>query len=419
MEVNWEQRYAGRVDRMTGSAVRELLQVAERPEVISFAGGFPAPEIFPVDELARAAQQILANLGAWALQYGATEGYSPLREWIADHLRRDGVAVAPENVLITTGSQQALDLLGKIFVGPGDRVVVESPTYLAALQAWSAYEATFLAAPSDDDGIVVRDLDALLRTAPKFVYCLPNFQNPRGVTLALERRERLVELAGRHRVPIVEDDPYRALRFEGSHLPRLLAIDARRRSDDSAYRGDVIYVGTFSKVLAPGLRVGWVVAAPEVIGKLAQAKQSADLHTATFNQMLVYELARSGFLERHTPVIVRSYRERRDALLGALREHFPRDVRWTHPRGGMFVWVTLPEGVDAEELLGAAIARKVAFVPGRSFHPDGRGANTLRLNFTNAPPEKLREGVVRLARVLPSLTSAGGSSSGRARRTPP
>jgi len=398
---DWEQKFASRVDRMTGSAIRDLLRLAERPDVISFAGGLPAVDVLPAEEVERASQRILRNLGSWALQYGATEGYLPLREWIAGTMSQEGIPITVDNVLITTGSQQALDLLGKIFVGPGDWIAVESPTYPAALQAWSAYEGEFLPIPSDERGMILDQLEEQLAAGPKFLYCLPNFQNPRGVTLVAERRENLVAVATRAGVPIVEDDPYRDLRFEGDHLPRLLAIDAQRRGvGENSYRGGVIYVSSFSKILSPGIRVGWLIAAPEVIRRLVLAKQSTDLHTSTFNQMLAYDLARTGYLVRHIPTIVHAYRERRDVMLAALREHFPPNVRWTHPQGGMFIWVTLPEDYDAQVLLGEAIARKVAFVPGASFHVDGRGANTLRLNFTNATPERIREGIARLGCVL-------------------
>jgi 2-aminoadipate transaminase len=400
MGISWETHFARRAQRMTSSAIRELLKVTEQPDFISFAGGLPAPEIFPVEEVAAASRRILRKRGATALQYGATEGYRPLRELVAEEMTRDGVPATADNVLITTGSQQALDLLGKIFIDPGDRVLVESPTYLATLQAWSCYGADYVEAPSDEEGVNPEKLGAALRPHPKLLYCLPNFQNPRGVTLSASRRERLVEVAARHRLPIVEDDPYRALRFEGEHLSRLIALEAERQEGGAPYDGNIIYLSTFSKILSPGLRVGWVVAAPAVIAKLTQAKQGTDLHTATFNQMLAYDLLRSGFIARHTHEIVRTYRERRDAMLEALDAHFPEGVHWTRPEGGMFLWVTLPEGVDAADILREAIAHKVAFVPGAPFHASGGHANTLRLNFSNATPEKIAGGIARLGIVL-------------------
>lgn len=400
MQLDWTQRYSQRVRSMKSSAVRELLKLTEQPDVISFAGGLPAPDAFPVAEIAAAAQRILTETGPTALQYGTTEGYTPLRQLIAEKMRAEGIAVSFENVLITTGSQQALDLIGKVFVDPGDSVLVESPTYLAALQAWRAYGATFVPIAADSDGI---RLDALAATlegqSAKFLYSQPNFQNPAGVTLPLERREALVTLAARHGIPIVEDDPYGMLRFEGEQLPRLVAIATHRTSTPNR-TGGVLYLGTCSKVLAPGLRVGWVVAEAEVLARLTLAKQSADLHTATLNQMLVYELWHTGVIERHTPTIVSMYRERRNAMLAALSEHFPPGARWTEPRGGMFLWVTLPEPVNATDLLSDALAEKVAFVPGEAFHADGSGRNTLRLNFSNSTPERIHEGIARLGRVL-------------------
>lgn len=399
MAFSWNEHFAERTARMTSSAIRELLKVTEQPDFISFGGGLPAPEVFPIAEVAEAAGRILCERGAQALQYGATEGYRPLRDWVAARMTREGLPITAENVLITTGSQQALDLLGKVFIDPGSRVLVESPTYLAALQAWNAYGAEYAQVPADGDGMHTAGLERLLRAHPRFVYCLPNFQNPGGVTLPLARRERLVALAAKHGVPVVEDDPYRELRFEGEHLPRLIQLDAARR-DESPYAGNVIYTTTFSKILSPGLRVGWVIAAREVIAKLTQAKQGTDLHTAVFNQMIAYELASTGFLERHTKLIVRTYRERRDAMLAALAEEFPASVTWTRPQGGMFLWVTLPVGLDAADLLRDAIEQKVAFVPGAPFHTDGSGANTLRLNFSNASPETIREGIGRLGKAL-------------------
>lgn len=413
MPISWEQRFAQRTRLMHGSAIRELLKVTERPDFISFAGGLPAPEVFPVAEVAAAAQQILQQQGAQALQYGATEGYRPLREFIAQQMAEEaGFPVSSENVLITTGSQQALDLLGKILVDPGDTLLVESPTYLAALQAWNAYGARYQEVAADEQGLQLEALESALAAAPKFLYTVPNFQNPSGITLSLERRERLVEIARRAGLPIVEDDPYRELRFEGEHLPRVFDLDGQRQAGAADYAGDVIYINTFSKVLAPGLRVGWIVADAELIGKLTQAKQGTDLHTAMLSQMLAYELARSGFIKQHLPTIIHAYRERRDAMLAALAEHFPQGVRWTRPQGGMFLWVTLPSGIDTEEALRAAIEQKVAFVPGTSFHPAGGGSHTMRLNFSNARPEMIYEGIARLSKVLqPYLESRKGVGS--------
>lgn len=401
MGIPWEQHFAQRTRSMSSSAIRELLKLTEEPEFISFAGGLPAPEVFPIAEVAAVTERLLKTRGAQALQYGATEGYRPLREWVAEQMSATGFPVSVENVLITTGSQQAIYLLGKIFLDPGDLALVESPTYLAALQAWNSFGARYLELPSDDQGIISDALDRMPVAGSNLLYTVPNFQNPAGTTLALERRVRLVEAAQRYSFPIVEDDPYRHLRFEGRHLPRLITLDGKQQArGSSGYAGNVIYLSTFSKILAPGLRVGWVVAPPEVIRKLVQAKQGVDLHTATINQMIAFELAASSFLKQHVQVIIDTYRQRRDVMLAALKTSFPPEVSWTHPQGGMFLWVTLPSGCDAAEMLQRAIAEKVAFVPGAPFHANGGGANTFRLNFSNATPEKIEEGIARLGKVL-------------------
>ncbi len=404
MQTPWDHRYAQRTQRMASSAIRELLKLTEQPGVISFAGGLPAPEVFPIEQVQEATARVLRDSGAQALQYGATEGYQPLREMIARHTARYGLEITPDNILITSGSQQALDLLGKVFINRGDRILVEAPTYLGALQAWNAYGAEYVPVESDEEGMRIDALEAALRTGPKFIYVLPNFQNPTGVTLSLERRHKLVELADRHGVPIVEDDPYGQLRFEGEHLPPLVVIDGcGRQNGDFCYRGNIIYLSTFSKILAPGLRLAWVVAPPEVIRKVVQAKQGADLHTATFNQMIAYEVARGGFLDEHVRLIRRVYRERRDAMLQAMEELFPPGAHWTHPQGGLFLWGTLPESMDTKEVLRAAVEQKVAFVPGESFFPCGGGNNTMRLNFSYSTPETIREGIARLGHVLGEL----------------
>jgi 2-aminoadipate transaminase len=401
MNTLWTQRYAQRTTRMQSSAVRELLKLTERPEMISFAGGLPAPEVFPVDRFQEACQSVLGQHGPKALQYSTTEGYRPLREMIARHTARYGIHVEPENVLITSGSQQALDLIGKVFVNPGDRILVERPTYVGALQAWNAYQAEYITIALDDEGMQTDELEAALRAGPKSLYVLPNFHNPAGVTLARERRQRLVELTNRYGVPLIEDDPYGQLRYEGEHLPPLAALDRQLQGRDGlSYGGNVLYLSTFSKTLAPGLRLGWVVAPAEVIHRLVQAKQGADLHTSTFAQMIAFEVSREGFLDRHVRFIRTVYRERRDAMLDALQKYFPSDVHWTTPQGGLFLWVTLPEPVDAAEILKSAIAENVAFVPGSAFFADGSGHNTFRLNFSNASPARIKEGVRRLGTVL-------------------
>jgi 2-aminoadipate transaminase len=397
MKTPWEHRYAQRTQRMGSSAIRELLKLTEQPDIISFGGGLPAPDVFPVDEFNEACDRVLRNHGAMALQYSTTEGYFPLREMIARHSARYGIKITPENVLITSGSQQALDLLGKIFIDPGDRILVESPTYLAAIQAWNAYGAEFISVPMDSDGMNTDQLEEALRAGPKFIYVLPNFQNPTGVTLSLDRRRKLLEMADQYGVPIVEDDPYGQLRYEGDHLPSIVVLDSHYRDDTTpCYRGNVIYLSTFSKTLAPGIRLGWVVAPPEVISKLVQAKQGADLHTATFNQLVAFEVARGGFLDRHIHTIRDVYGKRRDLMMAAMEREFPSEVSWTHPEGGLFLWGTLPTYMDAKDLLKTCLERKVAFVPGESFHPTGGGKNTMRINFSNATHEEIEVGIQRL-----------------------
>jgi 2-aminoadipate transaminase len=401
MKTPWEYRYAQRTQRMGSSAIRELLKYTELPDLISFAGGLPAPDVFPVDELNAACNRVLREQGAQALQYSATEGYLPLREMISRHSARYGIKITPENVLITSGSQQALDLLGKILIDPGDRILVESPTYLAAIQAWKAYGAEFITVPMDENGMNTDHLEEALRVGPKFIYVLPNFQNPTGETLSYERRRKLIELADQYGVPIVEDDPYGQLRYEGEHLPSIVVLDSQSRDDGHpCYRGNVIYLSTFSKTLAPGLRLGWVVAPPEVIGKLVQAKQGADLHTATFNQMVAYEVSHGGFLDRHIQLIRKVYGERRELMLAAMDRYFPPEVEWTHPQGGLFLWGTLPDYMDAADVLKTCIKRKVAFVPGEPFHPTGGGKNTMRINFSNATPENIHAGIQRMGEAI-------------------
>jgi len=404
MQTPWENRYAQRTQRMGSSAIRELLKLTEKPNLISFAGGLPAPDVFPVEKFTEACQRVLREKGASALQYGATEGYLPLREMIVRHSLRYGIEINADNLMITSGSQQALDLLGKILINPGDRVLVESPTYLGALQAWNAYGAEYVAVPSDAHGMITDALEEALRTGPKFIYVLPNFQNPTGSTLSLKRRQQLVELADRYGVPIVEDDPYGQLRYKGEHLPSVVVIDGKyRENSDVCYRGNVIYLSTFSKILAPGIRLAWVIAPPEVIHKLVQAKQGADLHTATFNQIVAYEVSRGGFLDRHIDVIRECYGERRNVMLAAMDRFFPPKVEWTQPEGGLFLWVTLPDHLESATVLKEAVKQNVAFVPGIPFHPCGGGHNTLRMNFSYAKPDVIQEGISRLSKVLNNM----------------
>ena len=430
MTTPWNQRCAQRMQWMSASTIRELLKLTEKPDIISFGGGMPAPEVFPVNAFRDAADRVLSRHGGKALQYSATEGYRPLREWIVAQMARYGIESAPENVLITSGSQQALDLIGKIMINPGDLILTERPSYMGALQAWRAYQAEFVSVPVDDDGLRVDLLEDALCAGPKFMYILPNFQNPGGVTLSLERRRQLIEIADHYGVPIIEDDPYGELRYEGDHLPPLVVIDAERLSgrtlrasggeayfahdrapgnghtpgNGRAYmRGNVIYLSTFSKTLAPGLRLAWMVAPVEVVQRCVVAKQGMDLHTATLNQMIAHEILTGGdsdFLGAHVRLIRSVYLQRRDAMLAAMEAYFPESVHWTYPQGGLFLWVTLPEGLDAAELLKDALAHNVAYVPGAAFHPDGGGHNTLRLNFSFCDPQRIETGIRRLGEVF-------------------
>jgi len=288
-----------------------------------------------------------------------------------------------------------------VFINPGDNILVESPTYLGALQAWNAYGAEYVVVKSDEHGMLPDSLEEGLRNNPKFMYVLPNFQNPTGITFNLERRKKVVELADKYGVPIIEDDPYGQLRFEGESLPSLVMLDSQMRGQSiSRYNGNVIYLSTFSKILAPGIRLAWVIAPPEAVSKIVQAKQGADLNTSSFNQMIAYEVSKDGFIGRHVEKIRAVYHERRDVMLDALDEHSPKCVRWTHPEGGLFLWVTLPEGNDSAELMKEALKQNVAFVPGGSFHPLGGGENTIRLNFSFSNPQTINEGISRLGMVF-------------------
>ncbi|MBM7119227.1 PLP-dependent aminotransferase family protein [Archangium primigenium] len=387
-------RLAQRMSRMKPSAVREILKVAERPDVLSFAGGLPAPELFPVEAIAQAHAEVFAEEGRAALQYSTTEGYGPLREWIAAWLGGHGQRVSADGVLITNGSQQGIELVAKVMLDPGDLVVVESPSYLAALQTFSGYEVSFLVAGSDDDGMRVDELERLCAARkPKLIYLVPNFQNPKGTTLSLERRRALVRFAQHHRILILEDDPYGELRFRGEHLPSLASLDDE---------GVVVGLGSFSKVLAPGLRIGWMVAPREVQRAATVVKQAADLHTATVAQRATARLLSRFDFQGHLAHLRGVYGERCEAMLGALERHMPAGTRWTRPDGGMFVWAELPAGLNADTLFPLALEKRVAFVPGTSFFAAEPRHEFMRLNFSNRPPELLEEGMRRLGAVIAS-----------------
>ncbi len=413
MTTPWNQRYAQRMQRVRSSAIRELLKLTEQPDMISFAGGLPAPEVFPVAEFAAATDRVLTQFGSKALQYSTTEGYLPLREFIVSKMAAYGIHATTDNVLITSGGQQAIDLIGKLMIDPGNVILTESPTYLGALQAWRAYQAEFVTIPVDDNGIQTSKLEEALCTGPKFMYILPNFQNPGGVTLSLERRRELIHMADQYGIPIVEDDPYGELRYEGDHIPPLVVLDNERLNhraemdeDQGFYRGNVIYLSTFSKTLAPGLRLGWIMAPTKVIQRAVMAKQGMDLHTGTFIQMVAYEVVKDGFLKTHVRHIRQVYTERRDRMLAAMKRYFPPGVTWTWPHGGLFLWVTLPPSIDEYALLQKAVERQVAFVPGASFYPYEEERNHFRLNFSNAQLDQIDIGIQRLGEAIDAALQA-------------
>lgn len=389
MDFKWT--FSDRTQEMKSSAIREILKIAEKPDVISFAGGLPAPELFPIEELKIASQKVLDEYGPKALQYSLTKGIQPLRQILAERLCRKGIDVTEENILITGGSQQGLDLIGRVFLNEGDVVVCESPTYLGAIQAFNAYRPRWVTVEMDKEGVIVEQVEQAIRKHnPRLIYVVPNFQNPSGITLSLQRRKRLVELGQKYQVPIVDDNPYGELRYVGQHLPSLRGLG-----------GDpVIGLGTCSKIVSPGIRIAWVVASTNVIAMFERMKQGVDLHTNTFAQYVLYQYIREGHLDPHIEEIRKAYSQRRDVMIQALREHFPATVNWHEPDGGLFLWVKLPEGVSATKLLDAAVEQKVAYVPGKPFYPYEDTDNTLRLNFSNSNPDMIREGIKRLGGVL-------------------
>ena len=386
--------FSQRAQQLTSSAIREILKITERPEIISFAGGLPAPKGFPIEIIRQAFDQVLQTAGESALQYGPTEGYAPLRAWVAQDMQRVGADVSPDEVLIVSGSQQALDMLGKLFIDPGSKVLLEAPSYLGAIQSFSLFEPDYVAVPTDEGGLIPEGLTDERMAGARFIYVLPNFQNPTGLTLDLERRKALVERCAMAQVPIIEDDPYGELRYAGSPQPGLLGLGRKAGAT-------VVRLGTFSKVLAPGLRLGYIVAPKHIIAKLVQIKQATDLHTATLTQMAVYEVVRDGFLATHMPTVRDLYKEQCGYMLDAMDEHFPSGVSWTRPEGGMFIWVTLPQHIDAQQLLAQAVDRKVAFVPGAPFFAGAHAPkNTLRLSFVTVTKERIREGIAILGQLL-------------------
>ena len=391
--LDWDAAFSPQARRLGSSAIREILKITQRPEIISFAGGLPAPELFPIEEVRAAASTVLDRYGAAALQYSTTEGHLPLREWLA---ARAGIEAA--NIQIMTGSQQTLDLVGKMLIGEGDVVLVEAPTYLGALQSFNPYGPQYVQMPTDDEGIDIDALEELLKTVKaKLLYAVPNFQNPTGRTLSLERRQRLLELTRQHGIILIEDDPYGAIRFSGEALPSLYELSLQMFGGPE--HSHVIYSGSFSKVLVPGLRDAWVQAALPMIRKLIQAKQGADLHTPTFNQMIIAELVETVMpaqIERVKAV----YGERARHMMAQMDAQFPAGVTHTTPQGGMFLWVTLPPSLDTARLLEQAVKRHVAFVPGAPFFALGGGHNTMRLSFSSATLQQIETGIAALGQTI-------------------
>ena len=397
-----EYNLARRMQFLKASEVRELLKLTERPEILSFAGGLPAPELFPTQELAEHSVALLKEMGAKALQYAATEGYTPLRVWIRERLNtRWGMNVDLDNLLILSGSQSGLDLIAKLFLNDGDTVWCESPTYMAALSAFRVCGAQFQAMDCDDDGVLLEGLEDKLRAhPPKFVYVITNFQNPSGRTWSMERRQTFMELMTRYEIPVVEDNAYYEVAFDPLEYCSLARFDPK---------GLVLSLGSFSKVLCPGLRVAWVSAHEDLINRLVILKQSTDLQTATFNQMLVHRYLANIDFDARIKLICDTYRERRDAVLQEFEQHAPAGVHFTHPRGGMFIWMDLPEYMDSHQLFNRCLSHCVAFVPGTSFHPVDPKRNTLRFNFSNLPPATIRHG----ARVLCNSSREEMEAAGR------
>ncbi|PUE09705.1 PLP-dependent aminotransferase family protein [Limnohabitans sp. WS1] len=390
--MNW--KLAQRAEKMNPSVIREILKVTEKPGIISFAGGLPSPQTFPIDAMREASERVLRDDGKAALQYAASEGYAPLREWVAQDLLKQGMHVSPDQVLITTGSQQGLDLVAKILIDAGSRILVETPTYLGALQAFTPMEPLAVGVSSDDHGVDAADLRAKVGTGAdkaRFVYLLPNFQNPTGRTMTEERRAAVAQVAVETGLPIIEDNPYGDLWFDAPPAPSL----SSRHPEGS------VYLGSFSKILAPGLRLGYLVAPPALYPKLLQAKQAADLHTPSFNQRVVAEVLKDGFIERHVPTIRALYKQQCEAMLAALdREMAGLGLSWNRPVGGMFLWVQLPQGLKAIPLLDKAVEKGVAFVPGSAFYAEGADESTLRLSFVTATVDQINTGMSALAAAI-------------------
>ena len=388
-------KFAERTNNMEGSAIRELLKLTQRPEVISFAGGMPAPELFPVEAMINISREVLEDSGRVAMQYSTTEGYAPLRQHLAkrmnDKLNTD---VNADDILITNGSQQCLDFIGKAFLDKGDIVLCESPSYLGAINAFNSYQPKFIDVPTDENGMIMEELERILQENDnvKFIYVIPDFQNPSGRTWPLERRKKFMEIINKYEIPVAEDNPYGELRFEGEYLPSLKSMDTK---------GLVMFLGTLSKILCPGYRIGWVAASPEILAKFNVIKQAADLQASTISQMEMAKLFDEFDVDGHVAKLREVYGHRRTVMMDVMKKYFPEGVTWTHPNGGLFTWVILPEGIDAAVLQKEkALPHNVAFVPGEPFFPNGGHANTFRMNYSNMPDEKIEEGIKLLGMAI-------------------
>ncbi|WP_346878800.1 MULTISPECIES: PLP-dependent aminotransferase family protein [unclassified Clostridium] len=388
-------RYANRTSNLKASEIRELLKLTEKPEIISFAGGLPAPELFPLDKLNEVASKVIKEKGQIALQYASTDGYMPLREIIVkERIAPTGVKCDTSNVMLTNGSQQGLEFSAKLFINEGDTIACESPSYLGALNAFMAYGPKFLEIPMDENGMIVEELEKALENENhniKMIYTIPDFQNPSGITMNIERRKRLSELAAKYEIPLIEDSPYGDLRFEGESLPSIKSFDKA---------GYVINLGTFSKTFCPGLRLGWILAEEEIIKKYILIKQGADLQCNTFAQVIAGEYMKIYSLDDHIKSIIEVYRVRRDLMIDSMKKYFPEDVKYTYPSGGLFTWVELRKDLDSASIMEDALKENVAYVPGASFFPNGGKKNFFRLNYSNMPEDKIVEGIKRLGKVL-------------------
>jgi len=387
-------KFSDRISEIKASEIRELLKLTENPEIISFAGGLPAPELFPKDEIARISKKVFEEEGNIALQYSSTDGYTPLRKIIASELMSQAnVNVNEDNIMITNGSQQGLEFSAKLFVNEGDVILCESPSYLGAINAFKVYRPKFVDIPTDDDGMIIEELEKALKTIDrvKMIYTIPDFQNPSGKTLPVPRRKRIAELAKEYSVPVIEDSPYGDLIFEGKRLPSIMSFDKD---------GYVIYLGTFSKIFCPGFRLGWVCADPEIARKYVLIKQGADLQSSTASQLITYRFLEENDINKHIQKIISVYRKRRDIMLKSIKTYFPKEVKCTQPNGGLFAWVELKEDLNARDIFKEAIEQNVAFVPGGSFFPNGGHENYFRLNYSTMPEDKIVEGIKRLGTVL-------------------